>query len=78
MKQKLFTLLKLALFAVSSAWADEVTVTAFKASGSTPYTYECISNGYAINEVDIVTSDVVNNPVGSSQLKVPASGTLTV
>ena len=78
MKQKLFTLLTLALFFCSGAWADEISVTAFKASGSSPYTYECISNNYAINEVEIVTSDVVNNPVGSNQLKVPADGTLTV
>ena len=78
MKQKLFTILTLLLCLCSTAWADEVTVTAFKASGSSPYTYECISDNYAINEVEIVTSDVTNNPVGSSQLKVPANGTLTV
>ncbi len=78
MKTKLLTILALLVMCVTGAWADEVTVTAFKASGSSPYTYECISDNYAINEVEIVTSDVVSNPVGNSQLKVPANGTLTV
>lgn len=76
--KKTFSLLTLLLLLCTSAWADNVAITAFKASGSSPYTYECISDNYAVNEVEIVTSDVVNNPVGSNQLKVPASGTLTV
>jgi len=76
--KKLFTLLTMLIVAITSSWADEVTVTSFKASGSSPYTYECISNNYAVNEVEIITSDVTSNPVGNSQLKVPANGTLTV
>lgn len=76
--KKLFTLLTMLIVAITSSWADEVTVTSFKSSSSTPYTYECISNNYAVNEVEIITSDVASNPVGNNQLKVPANGTLTV
>lgn len=66
------------IVAITSSWADEVTVTSFKSSSSTPYTYECISNNYAVNEVEIITSNVTSNPVGNGELKVPANGTLTV